>query len=162
MLILTFTLPIFSKDSSLLSHYYFSFLRWQKSIGGTDLKDPGFSRAPVAHSCNPSYSGSRDQEDPRFKASPRQIIQRPYLKKPITKKGVWQGGSSCRVPAQQGWGQVQTAVLPKKKKNSVSKVYVCMSCLLARVNNIELFGKTEEGVLILREKGLANLPCYNT
>jgi hypothetical protein len=36
----------------------------------------GASQVPVAHACNPSYSGGRDQEDRYLK---------PYLKK--TKKG---------------------------------------------------------------------------
>jgi hypothetical protein len=46
--------------------------------------------APVTHTCNPSYSGGRDQED-----GVRNQFARPYLKKPITKKGWW-GGSRCR------------------------------------------------------------------
>jgi hypothetical protein len=32
-------------------------------------KDP-FSWAPVSHACNPSYSGSRDQEDQGSKLTP--------------------------------------------------------------------------------------------
>jgi hypothetical protein len=39
--------------------------------------------APVAHVCNPSYSGSRDQKGHGSK--PAQAD--PNLKKPITKKG---------------------------------------------------------------------------
>jgi hypothetical protein len=40
----------------------------------------------VAHTCNPSFSGGRDQED-RFKVSPGKYFTRPYLKKTHYKKG---------------------------------------------------------------------------
>jgi hypothetical protein len=36
---------------------------------------------PVAHACNPSYSGGRDQEDVGLKPLGKQFIMRPYLKK---------------------------------------------------------------------------------
>jgi hypothetical protein len=41
---------------------------------------------PVAHTCNPSYSGGRDQEDRG--STPTQInsSQDPLLKKPCTKR----------------------------------------------------------------------------
>jgi hypothetical protein len=45
----------------------------------------------LAHACNPSYLGGRDQED-LFKASPRQIVLNNLARrKPITKRGleVW-------------------------------------------------------------------------
>jgi hypothetical protein len=45
------------------------------------------SQAPVAHTCNPSYSGSRDQKD--CSSKPAQA-NRPYLKNPVTKN--WAGG----------------------------------------------------------------------
>jgi hypothetical protein len=37
-------------------------------------------RVLVAHTCNPSYSGGRDQED---------YNSRPYLKNSQHKKGLW-------------------------------------------------------------------------
>jgi hypothetical protein len=45
----------------------------------------------VAHSCNPSYSGGRHQEDPGLKPACANSSQDPILKKPIThtKKGRW-------------------------------------------------------------------------
>jgi hypothetical protein len=46
------------------------------------------SRAPVAHACNPSYSGDRDQEDPGSKPALGEQFPRPYLEKPITKIGL--------------------------------------------------------------------------
>jgi hypothetical protein len=39
--------------------------------------------SPVAHTCNPSYSGSRDQKDESGKQ-----ITRPYLEKTHHKKGL--------------------------------------------------------------------------
>jgi hypothetical protein len=48
----------------------------------------------VAHTCNPSYSGGRDQKDHGLKPAPGKWFMRPYLeKKPLTKRagGVAQG-----------------------------------------------------------------------
>jgi hypothetical protein len=41
---------------------------------------------PVAHACNPSYSGSRDQEDRGSKPAQANSSQHPNSKKPFTKK----------------------------------------------------------------------------
>jgi hypothetical protein len=49
--------------------------------------------ALVAHTCNPGYSGGRDQEDRSSNPVPGNTI----LKKTQHKKG-WQSGSSGRVP----------------------------------------------------------------
>jgi hypothetical protein len=48
---------------------------------------------PVAHACNPSCSGSRDQEDLGWKPAWEDSSRYPVLKKPITKRagGVGQG-----------------------------------------------------------------------
>jgi hypothetical protein len=43
------------------------------------------SRTPVAHTCNPSYSGGRDQED---RVSKPTWSVRPYLEKPLREKGL--------------------------------------------------------------------------
>jgi hypothetical protein len=53
------------------------------------------SWALVAHSCNPSYSGGRDQEDHSSKPALENSLQSPILKKPIIKKGWW-SGSRCK------------------------------------------------------------------
>jgi hypothetical protein len=48
---------------------------------------------PVAHACSPSYSGGRNQEDCSSKPA-RTIRSRDLIakkKKPITKKGWWDG-----------------------------------------------------------------------
>jgi hypothetical protein len=52
----------------------------------------------VAHSCNPSCSRGRDQEDLSSKLAGANGMQDPTSKKTITKKG-WQCGSSGKVPA---------------------------------------------------------------
>jgi hypothetical protein len=43
---------------------------------------------PVAHACNPNYSGGRDQEDPGSKPALRNSSQDPISKKPFTKIGL--------------------------------------------------------------------------
>jgi hypothetical protein len=69
------------------------------------------SQAPVAHTCIPSYSGGRDQEDQGTKSAQAHSSSRPYLKKTHHKKKVWRSGSRCRLC-------VQTSVLEKEKKNT--------------------------------------------
>jgi hypothetical protein len=48
---------------------------------------------PVAHACNPSYSGGRDQEDHGWKPTQANSSRDPISKKIITKRtgGVAQG-----------------------------------------------------------------------
>jgi hypothetical protein len=46
------------------------------------------SQVPVAHACNPSYSGGRDQEDHSSKPAQKNSSVRPYLEKPFTKIGL--------------------------------------------------------------------------
>jgi hypothetical protein len=50
---------------------------------------------PVAHTCNPSYLGGRDQENLGLKPAQANASQDPILKILITKKGWW-SGSRCR------------------------------------------------------------------
>jgi hypothetical protein len=45
------------------------------------------SQVPVAHACNPSYSGGRDQEDLGSKPAWANSSQNPILKKTFMKKG---------------------------------------------------------------------------
>jgi hypothetical protein len=42
----------------------------------------------VAHSCNPSYSGGRDQENHGSKPAQANSSMRPYVEKPFTKIGL--------------------------------------------------------------------------
>jgi hypothetical protein len=46
----------------------------------------------VAHACNPSYSGGRDQEDCSSKSPRANSSQDPISKEPITKQGWWSIG----------------------------------------------------------------------
>jgi hypothetical protein len=58
-------------------------------ILGRDQEDWGSkqakSQAPVPHAYNPSYSGSRDQEDCRSKSAPGKIVCETLLRIPSTK-----------------------------------------------------------------------------
>jgi hypothetical protein len=45
-------------------------------------------QALVAHACNPSYSGGRDQEECSLKPAWANSSVRPYLEKPFTKIGL--------------------------------------------------------------------------
>jgi hypothetical protein len=60
--------------------------------GGRDQEDclsrPAWARCQwLAHSCNLSYSGDTDQKDHGLKLALGKYFARPYLKKPITKRG---------------------------------------------------------------------------
>jgi hypothetical protein len=57
----------------------------QKNLLYCDLKSIFLCRVLVTHTCNPSYSGSRDQEDQGLKPAGANISGRPYLEKPFTK-----------------------------------------------------------------------------
>jgi hypothetical protein len=46
-----------------------------------------------AHTCNPSCSGGRDQEDRGLKPVLGKQFLRTHLEKPIIKKGWWSGSS---------------------------------------------------------------------
>jgi hypothetical protein len=62
----------------------------------------------VAHTCNLSYSGDREQEDHSLKPAQAKC-EKPYLKENHDKrKGCW-SGSRCRL-------RVQTLVPQRKKK----------------------------------------------
>jgi hypothetical protein len=65
----------------------------------------------VAHTCNPSYSAGRDQEDCSLKPAQANSLQDPISNKTITKKDWWSGSR------WRPW--VQTPVLPKKKKKAL-------------------------------------------
>jgi hypothetical protein len=54
--------------------------------------------ALVAHNCNGSYWGSRDQEDSGLRPAQANSSQVPISKIPNKKKGWW-SGSSDRAPA---------------------------------------------------------------
>jgi hypothetical protein len=51
--------------------------------------------APVVHTCNPSYLGSKDQEDLGSKPAQANSLRYSISKNPSQKKGWW-SGSRCR------------------------------------------------------------------
>jgi hypothetical protein len=52
---------------------------------------------PVAHTCNPSYSEGRDQEDRSSKPAQANSSTRPYLEKSFTKIGLVKALSSAKI-----------------------------------------------------------------
>jgi hypothetical protein len=72
----------------------------------------------VAHACNPSYSGSREQEDRGLRPTQAKSPLRPYLKNSFTKIGLVE------------WLKVKTlrsssnTTKKKKKKASFKKFYL--------------------------------------
>jgi hypothetical protein len=93
---------------SLPCSWYILFLSLKMLVMKT-LKTKQNSQAPVAHTCNPRYSGGRDQEDQGSKPAQQIVNETLSWKKLITKKGWW-SGSRCRT-----W--VHTLVLQKNPKN---------------------------------------------
>jgi hypothetical protein len=65
----------------------------------------------VAHACNPSYSGGRNQEDHGLKLTQADSLTDPILTKPFTEKG-WSG--SRRRPSSN-------PTTAKKKKEEKEK-----------------------------------------
>jgi hypothetical protein len=74
----------------------------------------------VAHTCNPSYSGGRDQEDYSSKPAQANNSWECISKIPMRKMG-WQNGSSGRAPAWQAWGPLFKPHYHLKKKKKKRK-----------------------------------------
>jgi hypothetical protein len=72
-----------------------SHLNDEKTATYIYLQEVVESQVLVAHTCNPSYLGSIDQEDHGSKPTPANSLGDPISKKAITKKGWW-SGSRCR------------------------------------------------------------------
>jgi hypothetical protein len=83
-----------------------SFMEWmvRKLFDFIDIISH-WGEAPMAHACNPNYSGDRDQEDLCSKPD-SQTLHDTLCRKKFTKMGWW-SGTRCR-----HW--VQTVVLQKK------------------------------------------------
>jgi hypothetical protein len=58
------------------------------SLMDIDLLRLSISQTLVAHACNPSYSGGRDQEDLSSKPAQANSSARPYLEKNLHRKGL--------------------------------------------------------------------------
>jgi hypothetical protein len=72
----------------------------------------------VAYTCNPRYSGGRDQEDHGSQPA-RQIVQEILSRKYSTEKRAGKSGSSDRMPAYQVWSSEFKH--QKKKENKTKK-----------------------------------------
>jgi hypothetical protein len=78
----------------------------------------------VAHTCNPSYSGGRDQEDRSLKPAPSKQLVTPYLDKTRHKKGLVE------------WLQGVGAQKKKKKKIHARQALYHYTTLLAPELNL--------------------------
>jgi hypothetical protein len=101
------------------------------------------SPVPVVHTCNPSYSGVRDQEVPSY--------QPGLLKNHTTKKGWW-SGSRCRP-----W--VQASVLQNKqiKQNKTKKP--CSSSILPNIRSCSTTNQVTR-LLFKCYKCLSTIPTF--
>jgi hypothetical protein len=110
------------------------------------------SRTSVAHACNLSYWGVRDQEDCSSKPARANSSARPYLEKPFTKIGWW-SGSRCRP-----W--VQTPVPPKteiKEKEVIGRSHAQAS-LCPQLKVFEGWGYGLCGRVLSKWKALHSNP----
>jgi hypothetical protein len=78
--------------------------------------------APVAHTCNPSYSGDRDQEDCGSKPEPDKKFVRPYGEKTHHKIGLaeWLKQKEC-LPSKCEALSSNSKASKKKKKSRHKK-----------------------------------------
>jgi hypothetical protein len=85
------------RASCLLGRHSISWsTHWAQNVFWVKMIIPCW--APVAHTCNPSYSGGRNQEDRDSKLSPgKQFTRLSRKKKPAQKKS-WQSDSSGTAP----------------------------------------------------------------
>jgi hypothetical protein len=93
------------------------------------------SWVPVTHSCNPSYSGGRDQEAQGSKPAWRNNSRDPISKILIMKRDWW-SGSRCRP-----W--VQTPVPPTKKWFVNQAWWFCFGSLLAEIRDTEAISRKQ-------------------
>jgi hypothetical protein len=94
-------------NCALMKLYHFQKFLSQDSQRNKIKK---YSWVLVAHACNPSYLGSRDQEDWGLKPPWANSLQDPILKKLITESARWSGSR------WRSW--VQTLPLQKTKQNN--------------------------------------------
>jgi hypothetical protein len=87
----------------------------------------------VAHACNPSYAGGRDQEDHSSKPAQANSSTRPYLEKPFTKIGLvkWlkvKALSSSPVPQKKNKCKEGKAGLGNKTSELLGTLYTYYMC----------------------------------
>jgi hypothetical protein len=98
------------------------------------LKDVSWSQVLVAHICNPSYSGGRDQEDRGWKPAQVNSFQAPILKKNPSQKragGVTQGSNpSTATKKNVSWAGCRwlTPVIPATWQAEIRRIAVPGQC----------------------------------
>jgi hypothetical protein len=102
-----------------------SRVKGQLGLHRATLSQKKKSLALVAHTCNPSYSGSRDQEDRSLKPAQANSVQDPIAKKLITKKGL------------VAWPWVQTPLLEKKNSQAQWLMALILSTQEAEIRRIK-------------------------
>jgi hypothetical protein len=105
-----------------------SFMEWmvRKLFDFIDIISH-WGEAPMAHACNPNYSGDRDQEDLCSKPD-SQTLHDTLCRKKFTKMGWW-SGTRCR-----HW--VQTVVLQKNPHHLCYQLVGSLSSFLCTSNFI--------------------------
>jgi hypothetical protein len=90
------------------------------------------SQAPVAHACNPSYSGGRDQEDQGLKPACANSSQDSISKMPNTKKAgrVAQVSGKCEaLSSNHSTANKQTKPLVlERKKDTQNEAFFLHHC----------------------------------
>jgi hypothetical protein len=74
----------------------------------------GKSRVLVAHTCNPSYSGGRDQKDQGSRPALKIVLETLSQLNPSQKKG-WKSGSMCSL----NWSSNSNTAKKKKKEGEM-------------------------------------------
>jgi hypothetical protein len=76
----------------------------------------------VAHACDPSYSGGRNQEDHGSKPAWANSLQDPISKKPFTKKGLVEWLKVKALSSNPSTTKKQNKQTEKQKKINESKL----------------------------------------
>jgi hypothetical protein len=80
-----------------------------------------YSQVPVAHTCNPSYSGGRDQEDPSLKPAWANSFRDPISKKKTQQKKRAGGASQAveHLPSEHEALSSNSSTTKMKKKKKI-------------------------------------------
>jgi hypothetical protein len=101
----------------------------------------------VAHACNPSYSGGRDQEDHGMKSDGANSLGDPILKITNTKKGLVEKGKR-----REGWGRERKGGEDWGRKGraiystDLTKTQIKIQCIYYRCN----FNPCEKAVFSIK------------
>jgi hypothetical protein len=134
-------------------------------------KNKKLGRAAVAHACNPSYPGGRDQEDHCSKPAWRNSSVRPCLKKPFTTIGLMEW---LKVKAlSSSPSTTKKNKTPKNPKNLSTEAPVLFTCipvnfflLVLRILQVNRFRNELIPVVLFQvyfahQIASLNLPCLS-